>query len=149
MLGCPTDVASIERGIALHGAAPNSVAMLSSEVAAARDSISTGLYILWCPMPHCQIPSSASDEIRNGIGQCCRISSHSMCMCGHSLYNHHTVSLPKNKHSYIKPPLCTDCKHCKGFNYVPSLPEVMQILFLITMRLISINGGDRSVVNGG
>lgn len=131
MLGCPTDIASIERGVALHGAAPNSAVMLTAEVAAARESISTELYIIWNPMPHCQLPTTASDEIRNGTGQCCRIGSHSICMCGHSLQGHYAVSLPKNRHSYIKPPQCTECKHCKGFNYAPSLPEVIKLTTMI------------------
>ena len=84
MLGCPTDIASIERGVALHGAAPNSAAMLNAEVTAARESISTELYIIWSPMPH-----------RNGTGQCCRIGSPSICMCGHALQSHFASLCPR------------------------------------------------------
>lgn len=124
MLGCPTDISSIEHGITTYGLAPNSSMILSNEIKAAKESIHNGIYITFIPKETYQLTSLASDEIRNGTGQCCRISSTSLCICGHDLHNHHDVKSFKNN-GYIKPPQCNLCSNlrCKGYNYIPSLPE--------------------------
>ena len=123
MLGCPTDISSIEHGITSYGIAPNSSRMLSNEIKASKESINNGIYITYIPTDTYQLTSLASDEIRNSIGQCCRISSSSLCICGHDLQNHDEVKSFKSS-IYIKPPRCKQCSHrCKGYNYIPSLPE--------------------------
>lgn len=91
------------------------------EYAAAQESIANGLYITWVPSAFMSIPASASDEIKSGIGQCCRIGSQSLCQCGHSFGNHQQPKVPKK--GYIKPPACVSCKRCKQFAYSPSYPE--------------------------
>lgn len=117
-----SDVEEIESAIATHGVTPGGSAMMLSEVAAANESIGSGLYISWMPHPSCILTSLASDEIRNGTGQCCRVGSQSVCMCGHSLQSHKEVKVPKSA-GYIKPPTCSSCRKCPGFNYAPSRPE--------------------------
>jgi hypothetical protein len=94
----------------------------SLECLAAQESIDHGLYVTWVPSTFATIPASATDEIKSGIGQCCRIGSQSLCQCGHVLSNHQIPKVPK-KRGYIKPPPCTNCRTCKQFTYSPSHPE--------------------------
>ncbi|KAJ1433676.1 hypothetical protein B484DRAFT_298291, partial [Ochromonadaceae sp. CCMP2298] len=54
--------------------------------------------------------------------QCCRVGSASSCMCGHALSEHQPVANTRSS-GYIKPPRCTRCRTCVGFNYAPSFPE--------------------------
>lgn len=91
------------------------------EYAAAQESIANGLYITWIPSAFITIPASATDEIKSGIGQCCRIGSQSLCQCGHNLASHQKPKVPKK--GYIKPPACASCKRCKQFTYSPSYTE--------------------------
>lgn len=95
---------------------------------AAGESIQSKLYITFVPNHmSANVPASASDDLKSGgVGQCCRVSSHSFCTCGHTLSSHAPPKLPKNKNSmsYIKPP---PCKHprcrCQSYQYSPSRPE--------------------------
>lgn len=111
----------IESNIAKHGVTPGASAMMKAEAAAANESILSGLYITWSPHPSCILTTSAYEGIANGTSQCCRVSSHSLCLCGHRLAAHHNVKVPKLS-SYIPPPRCRDCP-CTGFLYCPSRPE--------------------------
>lgn len=122
MIGTPTTVGSIERAIIEHGASSSAGATLRAEIDAANESIVTGLYVTWGPHPSCTLGPSAADEIRNGTGQCCRVGSASVCMCGHSLENHKPV-IPSKSGGYTKPPSCLKCKRCVGYQYVPARPE--------------------------
>ncbi len=49
--------------------------MIQNEIDAARESISSGLYVILARLPTCILTSTAADEIRNGTGQCCRVVS--------------------------------------------------------------------------
>ena len=103
--------------------------MIKNEIDAANESITSGLYVIWAPLPTCILTSAASDEIRNGIGQCCRVGTNSSCICGHLLQNHKQV-VPSRSGGYNKPPTCLNCKKCKGFNYAPSHPEEVGQIWL-------------------
>lgn len=96
--------------------------MLQAEVTAAHEAIENGLYVTFVPNSYQTIPASATEEIRNGTGHCCRINSQSTCQCGHHLSSHKQVVIPK-RGGFIKPPACTKCTKCKGFFYVPAFPE--------------------------
>ena len=111
----------IESNIAKYGVTPGGSSMMKAEARAANESITSGLYITWSPHPSCTLTSSAYEGIVNGTSQCCRVSSQSSCLCGHSLANHQNPKLPKSS-SYIKPPGCRSCP-CTGFAYCPSRPE--------------------------
>jgi hypothetical protein len=117
----PTDVAGIAGAIAVHGPAPNARLNLQLETQAAEESLQTGLYISWVPHPSCILGPSAADETKNGTGQCCRVGSHSFCRCGHQLSSHRPLG--KIKAGYNKPPACSTCKRCPGFEYSPHFPE--------------------------
>jgi hypothetical protein len=117
----PKSVEDIARAISVHGAAPNARLNLQSERSAAAESIQTGTYISWVPHPSCVLGPSAADEIKTGTGQCCRVGSASVCMCGHALSAH--KPLLKLKSGYNKPPACASCKRCVGFEYAPQFPE--------------------------
>eukprot|EP01038_Epipyxis_sp_PR26KG_P006740 gene6740-9235_t len=114
-----TSHSDIEHAISRYGVNPGGSSMIQAEHTVALESISSTLYITWNPHPSCLLTISASDEIRSGLGQCCRIGSSSVCLCGHSLSNHQNVKL---KFGYIKPPACTSCR-CKAYQYIPSRPE--------------------------
>lgn len=117
----PTNVKGIADAIVEHGAAPNARANLRSEIQAATESQQSGLYISWLPNPYCTLGPSAADEIKNGTGQCCRVGTASICMCGHALNAHKPMG--KIKSGYNKPPTCISCKRCTGFQYAPQFPE--------------------------
>ena len=102
---------------------PASFAILQIEIEAAHQSIASGVYITFLPNRSSSLPNSASDELINGIGQCCRVGSKSICLCGHALDQHVTVVVPK-KIGYIKPPKCsTKFCRCISYSYCPSRPE--------------------------
>jgi len=101
---------------------PSNNALLGAEVKAAQEAIESGLYVTWVPNSFQSIPASATDDIRNHTGQCCRIGAQSICQCGHFLSSHKTVVIPK-RGGYIKPPTCTKCTKCRGYNYLPAFPE--------------------------
>lgn len=122
MIGTPTNVENIAEKIVEHGASSSASITLRAETEAANESIVTGLYVTWSPLPSCTVGPSAADEIRNGTGQCCRVGSNSVCMCGHSLQNHKPV-VPSKSGGYTKPPACLKCKRCIGYQYVPARPE--------------------------
>lgn len=69
----------------------------------------TGIYVTWRPKE-----GSTAGE------QCCRLGSHSMCLCGQPLKNHEAVKARGT--GYIKPPTCQKTK-CPGFRYAPGRPE--------------------------
>eukprot|EP01040_Poterioochromonas_malhamensis_P006572 gene6573-7076_t len=97
------------------------------ELRGAEEAIESGIYVSWLPHPSAMIPASASDEIKNGQSQCCRVGSLSLCSCGHPLSNHDAILRPKRR-GYIKPPKCNACTKCKSFAYMPCYPvEVGQI----------------------
>ena len=116
----PSDLHSIGAAISLHGVAPNPLKNLARETEAAHESLASGLYVCWVPHPSCILGNYAADEVRNGTGQCCRVGSNSICFCGHSLLDHKVIG-PKS--GYMKPPVCTKCRRCQGFQYAPSFPE--------------------------
>lgn len=122
MIGTPTNVNDIREGIVKHGASSSACATLLAETEAANESIASGLYVTWSPHPSSTLGPSAADELRSGAGQCCRVGSTSVCMCGHSLENHKPV-VPSKSGGYTKPPTCLKCKRCTGYQYVPSRPE--------------------------
>lgn len=64
---------------------------LEMESMAAHESLESHLYITWLPLPTSSIPASACLEVADGTGQCCRISSLSLCRCGHALSQHNQV----------------------------------------------------------
>lgn len=109
----------VEDAIGMFGVAPGGSALILAEAAAANESINSGLYIIWRPNPYCVLPPSASDEIRDGTGQCCRVGSKSVCECGHPLSSH---AKPKLSSGFIRPPACSRCR-CGGFTYTPTRPE--------------------------
>ena len=74
MYGCPTSLREISSAIDKHGPAPAALSNLKSEILAANEAISSGLYISWLPHPSVPIGPSAADEIKEGRGQCCRVS---------------------------------------------------------------------------
>lgn len=96
--------------------------VLQVETIAAQWSIATQLYVSLQPSGFATIPASASDDIREGTSQCCRVGEISLCGCGHDLLSHESVKLPKRS-GYIKPPKCSRCKKCPGFAYFPMYPE--------------------------
>ena len=117
----PTDVKSIRGALAVHGAAPNAKHQLNLERQAAEESHQSGVYVSWVPHPSCILGPSAADELKNGTGQCCRVGSSSVCICGHGLHAHKPIL--KLKSGYNKPPGCSACKRCTGFQYTPQFPE--------------------------
>lgn len=118
----PKDVESIAGAIVKHGITPSAQQTLMAETFAAEESQVTGLYVSWMPHPDVNLGPSAADEIKNRTGQCCRVSSKSICMCGHPLSGHDRVVGSKTG-AYVRPPKCTQCKKCTGYNYAPVLPE--------------------------
>ncbi len=118
----PTDVEGIAGAIVKHGITPSAQRTLMAETFAAEESIASGLYVSWIAHPDCKLGPSAADEIKNRTGQCCRVSSKSICMCGHPLSGHDKVVGSKSG-AYVRPPKCTQCKKCPGYSYAPVLPE--------------------------
>lgn len=118
----PKDVEGIAGAIVKHGITPSAQRTLMAETFAAEESQVTGLYVSWMPHPDVTLGPSAADEIKNRTGQCCRVSSKSICMCGHPLSGHDRVVGSKTG-AYVRPPKCTQCKKCTGYNYAPVLPE--------------------------
>lgn len=117
----PTDVRTLAGAIVQHGPAPNARMNLQLETQAADEAIQTGVYVSWMPNPNCILEPSAADEIKNGTGQCCHVGTHSFCRCGHQLSSHKLSA--KLKTGYNKPPPCSSCKRCNGFEYTPHFPE--------------------------
>jgi hypothetical protein len=110
--------------------------ILNMEILAADESIASGLYICWKPSPYATIPASAADEIKSGIGQCCRVGSISLCRCGHTLAEHQSVK--KVKRGFIKPPTCAKCRRCPGFTYSPSFPSETGQPWLLRRKVFNI-----------
>lgn len=123
-----TTETDIEDAIATHGVTPGGSAMLKSEEKAARESLSSGVYIMWAPHPSkTTLTSAAFEGIRDGTSQCARVGADSLCLCGHSLSQHKKLTISKSRRGYIKPPVCAapGCRKCgsEGFSYCPSRPE--------------------------
>jgi len=92
---------------------------------AAEESISSEIYITWVPSLYATLPETASDDVRpGGTGQCCRVHSKSMCLCGHSLGNHKDIPVSSKAPpgAFIKPPGCRQCRKCSCFRYAPQHP---------------------------
>lgn len=75
--------------------------MMDNEKLHASEAIESGIYVTW----------SSNNEA------CIRVGSNSICICSHG-FNLHEKILTRKKFS-SKCSLCS----CKGFNYIPTLPE--------------------------
>lgn len=118
----PTTREGIEEAQKKHGSAVGGRACMQNENEAATESIESGIYVTWIPMDGA-LASSASDELKDGTGQCCRVRQEASCLCGHTLSNHAPVPHSK-KATFIKPPKCTAPRcGCRCYNYVPDRPE--------------------------
>lgn len=122
-LSVPTSREGIEEAHKKHGAAAGGRACMQNEDIAATESIESGLYVTWSPLNINDLPSTASDELKSGTSQCCRVRSAAACLCGHPLFSH--VAVPTtSRSSFIKPPKCASGKcTCRGFQYIPDRPE--------------------------
>lgn len=119
----PTSREGIEEAQKRHGAAAGGRICMQNEDVAATEAIETGMYVTWIPVEGAPLAATASDEVRSGSGQCCRVRSEASCVCGHKLANHAPVP-PSTKATFIKPPKCAVPKcGCRNFNYVPDRPE--------------------------
>lgn len=115
------DSEKISEAVEVYGAAPGGVACLRGEDIAAQESIENGLYITWNPKSIDLIREEATRvRYEQTNDQCCRISSHSLCLCGHKLLEHQQVI---KKNSFIRPPKCKSGCRCFGYSYMPSRPE--------------------------
>ena len=122
MIGIPATVQGIRQAAATSGIAPGPREIFQAETSAAHDSIASQLYVIFKPNPYAHLGACASEDVRNGTGQCCRIGVLSVCSCGHQLKDHQPAKIPKSG-GYIKPPGCKSCRGCRGFAYVPFRPE--------------------------
>lgn len=119
----PTTKEGIEDAQRKHGAAAGGKICMQNENTAAAEAIESGMYVTWIPMEGAPLPSTASDELRDGLGQCCRVRSDASCFCGHTLSSHAPVPLSARA-TFIKPPKCIVARcSCRCFNYAPDRPE--------------------------
>jgi hypothetical protein len=111
--------------------------VINCQILAAEETVSTGLYISWIPHYSCVFTSDVADEIRDGKGQCSRVGSSSVCLCGHLLLHHNPAKVPKSS-GYVKPPTCKNCR-CQGFSYCPTRPEETGQVWLLHRKDFNIN----------
>eukprot|EP01036_Dinobryon_divergens_P031188 gene31188-40548_t len=117
-------VSIIASNIEEYGVTKGGAKMMKYEALAAQESIASGIYIVWVPHPSCKLTGAASDDIKNGSSQCCRVGSDSICLqCSHPLKSHAAIKVPSRGGGYIRPPSCSGRCRCKGFSYCPIRPE--------------------------
>ena len=114
---------AIEKAIDQFGVAPGGQVTMKQEFNAAKEAVSSGIYIIWAPNPSCALTNDAFIGIKDKTSQCCRIGSQSICQCGHKLVSHSEIKLTKGG-GFIKPPFCKELRcRCSGYNYCPFRPE--------------------------
>lgn len=67
-------LAPSQKEVRVSGSATPAI-LMSEQIRAAEQSVATGIYITMRPNPTCDLKASTvADEVKNGTGQCCRVS---------------------------------------------------------------------------
>jgi len=86
--------------------------LFSPETEAAQKALQTGIYIGW------RIPDQKWD--------CIRVNEHSICFCGHKIYEHRPYEKKSSKMSCME----SNCS-CTRFRFIPSRPEDIGAYWLL------------------